>query len=179
MLKILDLTLGKISNLTAEVPYPDLDLDTPSAGLSTSIKDIPVGSNFQTIFISVQALYVTYDDTLEVLDTGRPMMNEPTAPKMPYASSGGPKLIGISLTTNVISNTYSFLCSVYYLDFHMSDLCCDLRLNIAASGKGIIYIVESSNEGRNGFIVLDLGTGESWRQLNQHPSALRTFEAVH
>ena len=26
--------------------------------------------------------------------------------------------------------------------------------------------------------MLDLGTGESWRQLNQHPSTLRTFKDV-
>lgn len=56
----------------------------------------------------------------------------------------------------------------------MNDLRFDMRPNITASGRGIAYIVDSSNEGRTGFIMLDLGTGESWRQLTQHPSTLRT-----
>ena len=34
-------------------------------------------------------------------------------------------------------------------------------------------MVDSSNEGRPGFIMLDLGTGESWRRLTQDPSVLR------
>jgi hypothetical protein len=66
-----------------------------------------------------------------------------------------------------------------------------LRANISGtSGKGIAYLVglnilavlryvltvdqvDSSNEGRPGFIMLDLGTGESWRRLSQDPSVLR------
>ena len=60
----------------------------------------------------------------------------------------------------------------------MNDLRFDMRANATASGKGIAYIVDSSNEGRTGFIMLDLGTGHSWRQLTQHPSTLRTFADV-
>lgn len=60
----------------------------------------------------------------------------------------------------------------------MNDLRFDMRPNATASGQGIAYIVDSSNEGRTGFIMLDLGTGESWRQLSQHPSTLRTYEDV-
>ena len=60
----------------------------------------------------------------------------------------------------------------------MNDLRFDMRANATASGKGIAYINDSSNEGRTGFIMLDLGTGQSWRQLTQHPSTLRTFEDV-
>ena len=32
--------------------------------------------------------------------------------------------------------------------------------------------------GTAGFIILDLGSGESWRRLNEHPSVLRTYNAV-
>jgi hypothetical protein len=53
-----------------------------------------------------------------------------------------------------------------------------MRPNVTASRNGIAYIVDSSNEGRNGFIMIDLGTGESWRQLNQHPSVLRVYADV-
>jgi hypothetical protein len=54
----------------------------------------------------------------------------------------------------------------------------DMRANATTSGGGIAYIVDSSNEGRTGFIMIDLGTGESWRQLTQHPSTLRTYADV-
>ncbi|KAH8761393.1 hypothetical protein BGZ57DRAFT_944011 [Hyaloscypha finlandica] len=46
------------------------------------------------------------------------------------------------------------------------------------SGGGIAYIVDWSNEGRTGFVMIGLGTGESWRQLSQHPSTLRTYTGV-
>jgi sugar lactone lactonase YvrE len=60
----------------------------------------------------------------------------------------------------------------------MNDVRFDLRPNVTASGQGIAYIVDSSDEGRPGFIMLDLGTGESWRRLTQHPSTLRVDRDV-
>jgi sugar lactone lactonase YvrE len=41
-----------------------------------------------------------------------------------------------------------------------------------SSGEGVAYITDSSTEGRNGIIVVDLGTGQSWRHLDAHPSTL-------
>lgn len=60
----------------------------------------------------------------------------------------------------------------------MYDLRFDMRPNVTESGGGIAYIVDSSNEGRTGFIMIDLGAGESWRQLTQHPSTLRVYADV-
>lgn len=171
-------TLGEVSNTTAEVPYPDLATNTPPGGLSTTFNGIPFGSSSNSTFISVQALYVTPDDTLWVLDTGRPSTNETEMVTMPYAQPGGPKLVAMNLNNNSISRTYTFPPSVHFPDSYMNDLRFDMRSNATASGQGIAYIVDSSNEGRTGFIMLDLGTGESWRQLTQHPSTLRTFEDV-
>ncbi|MGI4830174.1 MAG: L-dopachrome tautomerase-related protein [Janthinobacterium lividum] len=37
---------------------------------------------------------------------------------------------------------------------------------------GTAYITDSSSEGPNAIIVVDLGTGKSWRRLNQHSSTL-------
>lgn len=97
---------------------------------------------------------------------------------MPYAQPGGPKLIAMNLTTNPISRTYTFPPSVHFPDSSMNDIRFDMRPNITASGQKIAYIVDSSNEGRTGFSMLDLATGESWRQLTQHPSTLRTDRDV-
>ena len=37
---------------------------------------------------------------------------------------------------------------------------------------GTAYITDSSSEGPNGIVVVDLATGKSWRRLNQHTSTL-------
>ena len=37
---------------------------------------------------------------------------------------------------------------------------------------GTAYITDSSSEGPNAIVVVDLGTGKSWRRLNQHSSTL-------
>lgn len=171
-------TLGEVVNQTAEVPYPSLKLNTPPGGLSTEINGVVFGSTDQTHFVSVQALYVTPDDTLWVLDTGRPTINQTGRIGIPYAAPGGPKLIAINLSNNSIAKTYTLPSNVHYPDSYMNDLRFDMRPNATASGGGIAYIVDSSNDGRPGFIMVDLGTGESWRQLDQHPSVLRVSEDV-
>lgn len=171
-------TLGEVINQTAEAAYPSLAINTVPGGLYNVSDGVTFGPNVKDYLISVQALYITPDDTLWVLDTGRPTINTTTNPTMPYAAPGGPKLISINLSNNSISRTYTFPTNVHYPDSYMNDLRFDMRSNATASGGGIAYIVDSSNEGRNGFIMLDLGTGESWRQLTQHPSVLPVQEDV-
>lgn len=172
-------TLGEVVNQTAETAYPSLSYNTPAGGLSNTSDGTTFGSNLQDALISVQALYVTPDDTLWVLDTGRPTVNDADGnPTMPYAAPGGPKLVAINLSNNTVSQTYTFPPTVHYPDSYMNDLRFDMRKNATECGKGIAYINDSSNEGRNGFIMLDLGTGESWRQLDEHPSVLRVFGDV-
>lgn len=93
---------------------------------------------------------------------------------MPYAQPGGPKLCAISLANNTVYRTYTFPADVHFPDSYLNDLRFDLRSNVSdTSGEGIAYLVDSSNEGRPGFIMVDLGTGESWRRLTQDPSVLR------
>lgn len=163
-------TLGEVTNETAEVAYPSLELNTPPLGLYDTVNGVTFGSNDASHFVSVQALYVTPDDTLWVLDTGRSTINQSGAITIPYAAPGGPKLVAVNLTTNRIQKTYTLPPNVHFPDSYMNDLRFDLRTNATDSGGGIVYIVDSSNEGRTGFIMVDLVTGESWRQLNQHPS---------
>ncbi|KAF2722867.1 hypothetical protein K431DRAFT_311284 [Polychaeton citri CBS 116435] len=173
-------TLGVVINETAEAPYPSLDLNLPVDQLNTTFNTIPFGSPNSTGFISVQAVYVTSEtsyrpETLWALDTGRPTIhNAQGEPSMPYAQPGGPKLVAISLANNSVYATYTFPPNVHYPDSYLNDLRFDLRSNVTGtSGKGIAYLVDSSNEGRPGFIMVDLGTGKSWRRLNQDRSVLR------
>ncbi|KAA8611944.1 major royal jelly protein [Pyrenophora tritici-repentis] len=166
-------TLGEAVNKTAEKPYPSLSHQVPVSQLNTSWSDIPFGSNNSTGLISVQALYITpasalRPETLWVVDTGRPTIHDADGtPSMPYAAPGGPKILAISLDNDTVYATYTFPVSVHYPDSYMNDIRLDLRPSVTASGGGIVYIIDSSDEGRPGFIMLDLGTGQSWRRLTQ------------
>jgi sugar lactone lactonase YvrE len=177
-------TLGEAINKTAETPYPSSSLNLPASQLNTSWNGIPFGSSNSTGLISVQALYITPEtprrpETLWVVDTGRPtILDAAGGPSMPYAQPGGPKILGISLGNDSVYATYTFPASVHFPDSYMNDIRIDLRPNLTSSGCGIAYIVDSSDEGRPGFIMLDLGTGESWRRLTQHHSTLRVDRDV-
>jgi sugar lactone lactonase YvrE len=172
-------TLGEVVNKTAETPYPSADLNLPVSALNTTWNGIPFGSSNKTGLISVQALYITPEtprrpETLWVVDTGRPtVLAADGTPSMPYAQPGGPKILAIALSNNSVYATYTFPVSIHFPDSYMNDIRLDLCPSLTASGAGLAYIVDSSDEGRPGFIMLDLGTGESWRRLTQHPSTLR------
>jgi hypothetical protein len=97
---------------------------------------------------------------------------------MPYVALGGLKLLSINLFNDSIARTYTLPANIHSPDSCMNDLHFNMRPNVTASGGGIAYIVDSSNEGRNCFIMIDLGTGESWRQLTQHRSVLRVYADV-
>ena len=179
-----DYTLGEVVNMTAETPYPDAGTNLPPSELNTTFNTIPFGSANQTGLISVQALYVTPNtsdgrpETLWLLDTGRPTIDSTTPSGvatqiMPYAQPGGAKVVGISLANNSIYATYTFPPSVHFPDSYMNDIRFDLR-----PGRNVAYIVDSSNEGRTGFIMLNLTDGTSWRRLTQHPSTLRVYNDV-
>lgn len=73
---------------------------------------------------------------------------------------------------------YTFPSSVNYPDASLNDFRFDLRENATESGQGIVYLSDESAEGRNGIVVLDLGTGESWRHLDLHPSTRGTYGVV-
>ncbi|KAL0264819.1 hypothetical protein SLS55_000772 [Diplodia seriata] len=177
-------TLGESVNKTAEAPYPSAELNLPVSSLNTSYNGIPFGSADSHGLISVQALYITpktanRDETLWALDTGRAsIMDSQGEVTVPYAQPGGPKLVGISLSNNSIYETFTFPADVHYPDSYMNDVRFDLRSDVTPGGKGVAYIVDSSDEGRPGFIILDLGTGESWRRLTQDPSVLRVDSDV-
>lgn len=164
-------TLGLVTGPETEEAYPNLSSNSPPGGLLANRSTDPTitqGSNLEGYFISVQALYIT-GDTLWVVDTGRPTVNGTIA----YASFGGPKLVSINLTTDTVMQSFTFPTTVHYPDSYLNDVRFDFT-----EGRRIAYLVDSSDEGRNGFILLDLDTGVSWRRLSQHPSTLHVFETV-
>jgi len=144
-------------------------------------------------FVSVQSVVVDPADRLWVLDTG--------APKLKDAVPSGPKLIAIDLKTNSIVRTIVLPVEVAGLHSYMNDIRFDLRSvsttedvmhgdppvgdtskkiktyepQAGTSGSGMTgfaYITDSSDQGPNGIVVVDLNTGKSWRRLNNHFSTL-------
>jgi sugar lactone lactonase YvrE len=134
----------------------------------------PTGANYQNYLIGVQSVVLDPLDRLWILDTGRAQLEDGT---LVLASYGGPKLIGVDITSNTVLKTIVFPTTVAFGDSYLNDVRFDLRASVSASGQGVAYITDSSSEGRNGIIIVDLGTGESWRHLNNIPevSAERGF----
>jgi len=59
-------------NQTAEAAYLSLELNSPLGGLYNVTNGIQFGGNDPNYFVSVQALFITPDDTLLVRDAGVP-----------------------------------------------------------------------------------------------------------
>jgi sugar lactone lactonase YvrE len=117
--------------------------------------------------VSVQSVVVDPADRLWILDTGSPMF-QPT-------KYGGPKLVCIDLATNKVIKKILFPQDVAMPTTYLNDVRFDLR----RGSQGIAFITDSSQNGPNGIIVVDLDSGTSWRRLHDHPSTkaeqLKTF----
>lgn len=88
---------------------------------------------------------------------------------------GGPKLVCIDLATNNIIKKILFPQDVAMPTTYLNDVRFDLR----RGSQGMAFITDSSQNGSNGIIVVDLDSGASWRRLHDHPSTkaeqLKTF----
>ena len=125
------------------VPYPDAKWNSPAHDADPEA------------LVSVQSIVVDPADRLWILDTGSPLF-QPTEP-------GGPKLVCVDLTTDTVVRTILFDPGVALPTTYLNDVRFDLRRNAA-------FITDSSDQGPNGLIVVDLSTGEAWRRLHDHPS---------
>ncbi|MBA2748875.1 MAG: SMP-30/gluconolactonase/LRE family protein [Tatlockia sp.] len=115
--------------------------------------------------VSVQSVVIDPQDRLWLLDTG--------SIKFGPTTYGGPKLMGVDLKQNRVFKTILFPQEVALPTTYLNDIRFDLRRGNA----GIAYITDSSGNGPNGIIVVDLDSGKSWRRLNDHPStkAVKNF----
>ncbi len=46
----------------------------------------------------------------------------------------------------------------------------DVRFDLRKGEAGVAYLTDSSDQGPNALIVVDLATGQAWRRLHDHPS---------
>ncbi|ORY02941.1 major royal jelly protein [Clohesyomyces aquaticus] len=156
-------TVAELIGNNTERPYPNAEINNPPGG-SINYSTYPAtGANYPNHLIGVQSVVIDPLDRLWILDTGRALT--PNGTLVP-SSPGGPKLVCVSLTTDTVLQTIVFPPTVAYSTSYLNDIRFDLRASVSVSGKGVAYITDSSSEGRNGIVVVDLGTGESWRHLD-------------
>jgi sugar lactone lactonase YvrE len=130
-------TVGEIRNGDA-VPYPNeainqTDPNDPAAAL-----------------MSVQSVVVDPADRLWILDTGSPMF-QPT-------KYGGPKLVCVDMTTNKIIKKILFPQDVALPTTYLNDV----RFDLHRRSQGMAFITDSSQNGPNGIIVVDLEEKKSF-----------------
>jgi sugar lactone lactonase YvrE len=128
------------------VAFPDQTWNDPSADDDTEA------------FVSVQSIVVDPADRLWVLDTGAPMFQK--------VKPGGPKLVCVDLSTDTVVQTIVVGPDVALPTTYLNDVRFDLRKGEA----GVAYLTDSSDQGPNGLIVVDLASGDAWRRLHEHPS---------
>lgn len=109
-------------------------------------------------FVSVQSVVVDPINRLWILDTGSVKFG-PVVP-------GGAKLVCVDLLTNKVVRSILFPSDVALPTSYLNDVRFDLR----KGRQGYAYITDSSAQGPNGVVVVDLATGESRRRLHDHPS---------
>jgi sugar lactone lactonase YvrE len=135
----------------------------PGAAFATYDKARPAET-----LVSVQSVVVGPADRLWILDTG----SIEFGPIIP----GGAKLVGADLATNKVFKTITFPPEVALkMTYHN-----DVRFDLWKGKAGVAYITDSSGDGPNGIIVVDLDSGKSRRRLHDHPStkADRNFQAI-
>ncbi len=142
-----EFTVAEIKN-GREVPFPDANINRLDL---TRVADT---------FVSVQSVVVDPNDRLWILDTGSINL-------MPIVSKSAPKLVCVDLQTNKIVKTIRFDTSDAVLPTTYLN---DIRFDLRKGAEGTAYITDSSSSGPNALIVVDLGTGQSRRVLNGHPS---------
>ncbi|KIW11713.1 hypothetical protein PV08_11015 [Exophiala spinifera] len=158
--------VAELTGNSTETAYPNSQINSPPGGAIDYSKFPAQSKGLADHLIGVQSVVVDAKDRLWILDTGRALLPNGTLTTSQY---GGPKLVGVDLANNTVFRTILFPPTVSYPDSYPNDVRFDLRASVTGSGQGIAYITDSSSEGRNGIIVVDLGTGESWRHLENIP----------
>ncbi|MGI4980631.1 MAG: L-dopachrome tautomerase-related protein [Janthinobacterium lividum] len=156
----------------------------------------------QTHFVSVQSVVVDPEDRLWVLDTGAPLLKSvvPGGAKMVCIDLASNKIIKTILLPPETAGPNSYMNDVRFDLRKGQSGPQDPQTAIGSSPapnpdaapkdamhpvaerkggqasadsiRGTAYITDSSSQGPNALIVVDLATGKSFRRLNQHSSVL-------
>lgn len=134
-------TVGELRNGVVTA-YPDAAINRPDPSRPTET------------LLSVQSVVADARNRLWILDTG--------APEFQTRVVGGAKLVAVDLATNKVVRTIVIPADVALPTTYLNDVRFDLR----QGREGVAYITDSSVKGPGGIIVVDLGTGASFRRLS-------------
>ena len=180
------------------VAYPDAQInDWPGRKVADPNHFADRAAN-ATHFVSVQSVVVDPADRLWVLDTGAPMLKDAVegGPKLVAVDLATNKVIKTILLPRETAGVHSYMNDIRF-DLRAGappstataqggpvppagDATKSIKTQpaedaaAAAEGgvRGFAYITDSSTDGPNGIVVVDLATGRSWRRLNDHFSTL-------
>lgn len=167
--------VGELTSMDAETAYPNASYNQSPGGAINRLAVPPVTKGDANHLLGVQSVIVDSADTLWILDTGRVQdLEDPAHPMLNATIPGGPKLVNIDLKTNQIIQTIIFGSDLVKPDSYFNDVRIDHNPNLAGTtGKGAAYITDSSLEGDNAIVFVDLGTGKGRR------SALSQTHAIY
>ncbi|KAM3509521.1 hypothetical protein MY11210_006292 [Beauveria gryllotalpidicola] len=155
----------------SEIAYPSVEMNSPPGGALNMSTNPPTSASYENYLIGCQSVIVDSQNVLYILETGRAI--NPDSGVLLSSVPGGPKVISVDLSTDKVIRTYTFPQTVVYADSFLNDIRVDRTTGLsglASNGsEGVAYITDSSPEGRNGLIILDLTSGESWRHLDNDP----------
>ncbi|GAC1592410.1 MAG: L-dopachrome tautomerase-related protein [Candidatus Velthaea sp.] len=107
-------------------------------------------------FFSVQSVNATSDDTLWVLDTGRPYFS----PALP----GAAKLVEVDLASGALRRVYVVPYGIIRPTTYLNDV----RIARTLGAGGTAFITDSATLGPSAIITIDLASGSKMRRLDNH-----------
>jgi sugar lactone lactonase YvrE len=127
-------------------PYPDEQWNSWRNGRKDELRAT-------THFVAVQSVVADGRGSLWVVD--------PAAPNAQATIKGGPKIVQIDLATNKVKRAYLVPPDVAGPTSYLNDI------RVAPDGK-YAYVTDSGVPG--GLVVLEIGSGKSWRALSDSPT---------
>ena len=115
-------------------------------------------SKVRELLVSVQGITIDGKNRLWLLDSGK-IKDDPVVP-------GAAKLVCVDLKTNRIVQKTIFPQSAAGPKAYLNDV----RVDLKRGAKGTAYVTDSSTDGPNAIVVVDLATGNARRRLIDHPS---------
>jgi Major royal jelly protein len=120
-----DYTVAELTTDTTETPYLSAEYNSPRGGRYNYSTYPPTSASSPDHLIGVQSVVIDAKDRLWILDTGRVALQNGTLLASAY---GGPKLVGIDLTSDSIITTILFPPpTVAYADSYLNDVRFDVR----------------------------------------------------
>lgn len=150
--------VAELNGKNGETAYPNEKMNNPPGGATNRLTVPARTRGLKNYFLGVQSVVIDDQDTLWVVDTGRVADLQGVNSPLLQSSHGGCKLVGFNLGNDTITHNYVFPSDVCLPRSYPNDVRVDNKL-------GFAYLTDSSPEGENALIVLNMNNGQSWRVL--------------